>query len=198
MTSAAKISANRANARASTGPKTAAGRRRSARNALRHGLSLPSYSDPALVKEIEALARDIVGPNAKPNIWQLARRVAEAQIDLRRIRAVRHRLLWGARNDASDQTRTATPQAERGLHRWLQTTADAPSVTEDACQSATQLPETFAAMLLQNSRQLRAIDRYERRALSRRKFAIRALDDARRYAASPALPGRPLAKGRAD
>ena len=36
-----KIRANRANARASTGPKTTQGRIRSARNALRHALSLP-------------------------------------------------------------------------------------------------------------------------------------------------------------
>jgi len=40
-----KIKANRANARASTGPRTARGRARAARNALRHGLSLPRPSD---------------------------------------------------------------------------------------------------------------------------------------------------------
>jgi len=36
----------RANARASTGPKTAQGRARSARNTFRHALSLSVYSDP--------------------------------------------------------------------------------------------------------------------------------------------------------
>jgi hypothetical protein len=34
---------------------------RSARNALRHGLSLPVYADQALSEEVEALAREIAG-----------------------------------------------------------------------------------------------------------------------------------------
>ena len=62
MTTASKIHANRANARASTGPKTADGRARSARNALRHALSLPVCSNPALSEEVETLAREIAGP----------------------------------------------------------------------------------------------------------------------------------------
>ena len=41
MTSAAQHEANRSNARASTGPRTTAGRAISARNARRHGLNLP-------------------------------------------------------------------------------------------------------------------------------------------------------------
>ena len=58
MTNDRKIKANRANARVSTGPRTVEGRTRSARNALRHGLSLRVCSDPALCEEVEALAMD--------------------------------------------------------------------------------------------------------------------------------------------
>src|SRR5262249_15997853 len=99
LTSDRKIRANRANARASTGPKTAQGRARAARNALRYGLSLPVQSDPALSEELEALAREIAGPNATGEIRELARRVAEPQIELRRVRYARHQLLSRALSD---------------------------------------------------------------------------------------------------
>src|SRR4029077_1943887 len=56
VTSERKIRANRANARASTGPKTAQGRSHAARNALRHALSLPVSSDPVLSEAVELLA----------------------------------------------------------------------------------------------------------------------------------------------
>jgi hypothetical protein len=68
VTSARKMRANRVNARASTGPKTAQGLARAARNALRHGLSLPVCSDPALSEEVEALAREIAGTDARAEI----------------------------------------------------------------------------------------------------------------------------------
>jgi hypothetical protein len=99
VTSERKIKANRANARASTGPKTARGRSHAARNALRHALSLPVHSDPALSKEVEALAREIIGTDANAQIQELARDIAEAQIDLRRVRYARHQLFSQALSD---------------------------------------------------------------------------------------------------
>jgi hypothetical protein len=108
LTSDRKIRASRANARASTGPKTAQGRARAARNALRHGLSLPVYSNPALSEEVVTLACEIAGPAANAEIQELARRVAEAQIDLRRVRNARHQLLSDALADPYYESRADT------------------------------------------------------------------------------------------
>jgi len=46
-----------------------------------------------LSEEVETLAREIAGPGANAAIQELARRVAEAQIDLRRVRSARHQFL---------------------------------------------------------------------------------------------------------
>jgi hypothetical protein len=55
--------ANRANAKSSTGPRTAAGKAQAAHNALRHGLNVPIWSDPALLPLVEATARRIASPD---------------------------------------------------------------------------------------------------------------------------------------
>ncbi len=119
MVSARKVAANRANARRSTGPKTARGRARSARNAVRHGLSVPVLADPDLRGEAMALVRQIGGP------VDLALAVAQATLEVRRVRARRHELvsrflasvprLEDGRNDPDVVWRRAAEGAARGL-----------------------------------------------------------------------------------
>jgi hypothetical protein len=100
VTTERKRAANRRNARLSTGPRSAAGKARVAQNALRHGLNVAVADDPLLTEEVERIARAICdgaprgGPGAPPaELAYLARQVAEAQVDLMRVRRARHAIL---------------------------------------------------------------------------------------------------------
>jgi len=186
MTSVRKTSANRTNARASTGPKTVHGRARAAQNALRHGLSLPVSSDPASWEEVEALARKVAGAGADVEIQELARRVAEAQIDLRRIRHARHRLLTEALSDPYYESRADSRMKVTAICTVLRRSSAPDELVEQMKRFVTSTPEgpeKLAVILLEEAKKLNAFERYERRALSRRKRAIRALDEAQRYQA---------------
>jgi hypothetical protein len=87
------------NAGLSAGPRTPAGKSRSAKSALRHDLSLPIVSDPIFSEEVETLAREIAVMDASPEMQELARRISEVQMDLCRVRCARHQLLSKALSD---------------------------------------------------------------------------------------------------
>jgi hypothetical protein len=80
----------------STGPRSCAGKAITARNSRRHGLTLPVLDEPSLAREVVALARrietSVTGQEA--NAADLAAcRIAEAMIDLKRVRLAKLPLL---------------------------------------------------------------------------------------------------------
>jgi hypothetical protein len=182
LTSNRKIAANRANARGSTGPKTRQGRSRATKNALRHALSLPIGTDPTLSKKVEELAQEIAGTNASLEMLQLARRIAEADVDVRRVRMARHQFLSAIlRNpyyDSAASTRTKVTLL-RSILRTNPSGISLDGIAEFLCK-APEGPQKLAMVLSEEVKQLHRFDRYERRAISRRKFAIRSFDMARR------------------
>ena len=92
MASEKQIAANRANAKRSTGPKTATGKMASSRNAFRHGLSAPLQLDPIMSAKVEALAHALAGERSNQDLFASAAEFAQAQLELLRIRAIRTEL----------------------------------------------------------------------------------------------------------
>jgi hypothetical protein len=148
MVSSKKLAANRLNARASTGPRTRAGKASSSKNALRHGLTLPLQVDGTLAAEIEELARAMVDAEAPPLLQYNARVFALAQFDVVRIRRERARL-WEKFQVGYSKLKTVWRSEDKQV-----------------------------VILVRLIRKLRPILRYEQRAVARRNAAARALDQA--------------------
>jgi hypothetical protein len=177
MRPSARARANRRNARRSTGPKTPAGKAAVALNALRHGLAIPVAVDPALGAEIERLALVIAGRDADLSRLECASRVAEAKIDVLRVRRARYAML------ADPSGPVKKPKARRliGVAKNLLRGGEADESFEAVLlapkgMNAQSAPTTLEDRIEALAARLARLDRYERRALSRRKTAIGNFD----------------------
>ena len=176
MTSMRKIETNRRNARASTGPKSEVGKARAAMNARRHGLSITALSDPTWARDIQSLARNIAGAGAGIEHQELARLAAAAQIDVMRVRRARLDLI---RQALADESSGKSTELNEALFKRLAEgsgTSNPAEITELIGELAGA--DKLATIFLDLSVKLVQLDRYERRALSRRKFAIRHFENA--------------------
>jgi len=85
MASERKIRANRTNAQKSRGPRSDAGKRRSSRNALRHGLTRISHKNSPYAKEIRDMAHAICEGDSDPLVFKQALIIAECEVLLHRV-----------------------------------------------------------------------------------------------------------------
>ena len=152
MTSSSKVRANRINARSSTGPKSAVGRRRASQNAHRHGLNIPVHLDPVLAQDVQILAMQLRQGLQTPGLLEAAYAIAEAVIDLKRIRKLKRGLLYRLNRSwrfVNRSERRGKPNSNLAVIERFEAGDD-------------------SALL----EQMKRVDRYERRALARRKSAI--------------------------
>jgi hypothetical protein len=141
-----QIAANRRNGALSRGPKTAAGKARSSRNALKHGLAVPIMRDRATARKIQQTARQMA-PSAVGDSIRNAQIAAEATFELARVRAVFEAVV----------ARMSISHASAG-----------PAATCNTGPGKSAAPIRTLA-------ELDKLDRYERRAFSRRRRALRDL-----------------------
>lgn len=179
MTSARQHEANRTNARASTGPKTVQGKARAARNAFRHGLRVPVVRDPACAEQIKEVIRMVGANKSDSETGAKLHTFAQALVDLRRAQEARHELIAVSLGDPYEYSK------ERARRAWKEIKILGRMIRGGECPEEefdrlihpqTTEASKYAEVLRDFTKRLAAIDRYERRAASRLKFAIRTLD----------------------
>jgi hypothetical protein len=178
MASERQIAANRRNARKSTGPRGWAGKSRASRNAYRHGLSVSVGASATLAPQLDKLARKIAGNAINAITLERAREIAQAELDLARVRRAKVALIERTRAfAATDRAQVSVSRAdgdlkatsERGSATMSEPTDCAPMMPP---QDSEQDPNRSAEAIRRVLPELRKLDRYERRAAARRDRAV--------------------------
>lgn len=199
MASDRQRAANRRNAQRSTGPRSAAGKRRSSQNALRHGLAAQLGSDPAHDRRVEALTKILTGPEGSPSELNYARVVADATLQITRIRALRTTMMEPAAR-TREVFSLAFPKRVHWRRKYRKRSIASFNLMADLAEQDPGDGSTFGTRFLEIAaplerfptwpsgpeasvqifsrfiNQIVKLDRYEAQQLSRRKAAVRVLD----------------------
>jgi hypothetical protein len=180
MASERQIAANRRNARKSTGPRSGAGKNRSSRNTYRHGLTLSITSAAAFAKQLDKLARKIAGNTNDAITLERAREIAQAELELARVRRAKIALIERARAfgelDPRHEFRTVT-QIKRFFNALDRGRLILPKPSDSSAAMPSQEPDRSAEAVSRVLPELRKLDRYERRAAAQRERAVLDLSD---------------------
>ena len=175
MASERQIAANRRNARRSTGPRSGAGKKRVSRNAYRHGLSLSITSSAAVARQLDKLVRKIAGNTEDAILLERARALAQAELDLARVRRAKVALIERASAFGElDPPRLTVTQVIRLLNAF-ERGRPIPQPIDALATMPSQEPDRSAEAVRRVLPELRKLDRYERRAAARRDRAVVAL-----------------------
>jgi hypothetical protein len=169
-----QIAANRRNARKSTGPRSSAGKSRSSSNAYRHGLSVSVGASATLAPQLEKLARKIAGNAVDAITLERAREIAQAELDLARVRRAKVALIESARAfAAADRPQVPVSQVDEFVKATVERgSAPVPEPTDSGPMVPPQDPDRSAEAVRRVLPELRKLDRYERRAAARRDRAV--------------------------
>jgi hypothetical protein len=173
MASERQIAANRRNARKSAGPRSRAGRKRASRNAYRHGLGVSITSSATFAEQLDKLTRKIAGNTVDAIILERARAVAQAELELRRVRQAKVTLIpltmaFGTRDPPP---RIKTRQIIRWLNAWERGLPE-PKPIDHLSTMPSQEPDRSAEAMRRALTELLKLDRYESRASAMRDRAV--------------------------
>ncbi|UWU66928.1 hypothetical protein [Bradyrhizobium sp. NC92] len=181
MASERQIAANRRNAAKSTGPRSAGAKKRTSRNALRHGLAASFAENPDEVAMIDQLAQQIAGSRQERIALACARDAAVAQFDLARVRRAKAELIRQVAEFGSVDPPEifSSPKAEwryikaslRNNNTWL----PLPIPPDPAETMPADAQDRVAEAIRRALPELAKLERYESRAIGRRNRALRAL-----------------------
>ena len=175
MASERQIAANRRNARKSTGPRSGAGKKRAGRNAYRHGLTLSITSTAAYAKQLETLVREIAGDSKDAIVLERARAIAQAELDLARVRRAKVALIERASAFGEldpPQAFSTVTEIKRFFNALDRGRLIVPKPTDPSATMPSQEPDRTAEAVRRVLPELRKLDRYERRAAVRRDLAV--------------------------